>query len=314
MVNPEGTKIDPVYGYANDVLESDHIVPMKEIVDMPGFSQLSREQQIEVLNLKDNFIGLGKSTNASKGAKNWTDWQGHSKLGEIPSDVRTRMLELDATAREALMKAIEEVKKMIKVTKNINENLFIVTVESYLKEQAEELLNVISKIEFSKFKDKFTIQIGFTIFTLQKIDEGFIILSLDYSKNPLTNSTEDLTIALWIQLEQGTLLNKLNLTGELISFQDKIICSKGVLKLDNIYLERSGECEKGDSGWYTGPVDEVNANEELQAYYAYQIIKIRPSIIQALTLPSRYMAVFNKDRLEAVLDDNDIDVLKRYNA
>lgn len=203
---------------------------------------------------------------------------------------------------------------MIKVTKNINEKLFIVTVESYLKEQAEELLNVISKIEFSKFKDKFTIQIGFTIFTLQKVDEGFIILSPDYSKNPLTNSTEDLTIALWIQLEQGTLLNKLNLTGELISFQDKIICSKGVLKLDNIYLERSGEYEKGDSGWYIGPVDEVNANEELEAYYAYQIIKIRPSIIKVLTLPSRYMAVFNKDKLGAVLSDNDIDVLKRCNS
>lgn len=108
MVNPEGTKIDPVYGYVTDVLEADHIVPMKEIVDMPGFSQLSREQQIEVLNLKYNFIGLGKTTNASKGAKNWSDWQGNSKLGEIPSDVRSRMLELDATAREALMKAIEE--------------------------------------------------------------------------------------------------------------------------------------------------------------------------------------------------------------
>lgn len=108
MVNPEETKIDPVYGYATDVLEVEHIVPMKEIVDIPGFSQLSREQQVEVLNLKDNFIGLGKSTNASKGAKNWTDWKGHSKLVEIPSDVRTRMLELEATAREALMKAIEE--------------------------------------------------------------------------------------------------------------------------------------------------------------------------------------------------------------
>lgn len=203
---------------------------------------------------------------------------------------------------------------MIKVTKNINENLFIVTVESYLKEQADELLNLISKIEFSKFRDKFTIQIGFTIFQLKKVAEGFIIISPDYGKNPLIDTTEDLTIALWIQLEQGTLLNKLNLIGELISFQDKIICSKGVLKLDNIYLERSGECEKDDSGWYIGPVDEVNDNEELEAYYAYQIIKIRPSIIQALTLPSGYMAVFNKDRLEAVLDDNDIDLLKSYDA
>lgn len=51
---------------------------------------------------------LGKSTNASKGAKNWTDWIGHSKLGEVPADVRKRMLELEALAKEALSKAIKK--------------------------------------------------------------------------------------------------------------------------------------------------------------------------------------------------------------
>ena len=198
---------------------------------------------------------------------------------------------------------------MIRVTQNINGKLFIVTVESYLKEQAEGLLNIISKTEFNKFKDNFTIQIGFTIFILKEVEEGFIILSPDYSKNPLTNITEDLTTALCIQLEQVTFLKKLNLVGETISFQDKVICAKGVLEVDNIYLERSGECEKGDSGWYIGPVDESKENEELEAYYAYEIIRKRPSITKVLALPSKYMAVFNKDRLEAVLDENDIDIL-----
>ncbi|URZ18608.1 hypothetical protein [Clostridium felsineum] len=69
MVNAEGLKVDPVYGYETNVLEADHIVSMKEIINMPGFSQLSKSQQIEILNLKDNFVGLGKSTNASKCAK-----------------------------------------------------------------------------------------------------------------------------------------------------------------------------------------------------------------------------------------------------
>lgn len=203
---------------------------------------------------------------------------------------------------------------MIKVTKNINGKLFNVSVESYLKEQAETLLEVISNIELRKLKDNFKVQIGWTIFTLQEVAEEYIILSPDYSKNPQSDRTDDITIALWIQLEQGTLLNKLKLTGELISFQDKIICSKGVLNLDNIYLDRNGSCVKGDSGWYIGPVDEANSNEELEAYYAYQILKIRPSIIQALALPRGYMAVFNKDNLEAILDEDDIDILKKFNA
>lgn len=119
---------------------------------------------------------------------------------------------------------------------------------------------------------------------------------------------------MWVQLEQGILLNKLNLDGEMISFQDKIICTKGVLELDNIYIERNKQHEKGDSGWYIGPVDESIANNELEAYYAYQLIKIRPSIIQTLALPSGYITIFNKDKVVAILDDNDIDILKKLNT
>lgn len=58
--NVEGKKIDPVYGYEVDILETDHIVSMKKIVMMEGFTKLTFEQQLEILNLKENFMGLGK--------------------------------------------------------------------------------------------------------------------------------------------------------------------------------------------------------------------------------------------------------------
>ncbi|MBO2535359.1 T7SS effector LXG polymorphic toxin [Rummeliibacillus suwonensis] len=108
MVNPDGPKVDPVYGYEIDKFEADHIVSMKKITEMDGFSRLTREQQIEILNLKDNFIGLGKSSNASKGDHSWADWKGHSKMGEVPVNVRMEMLKKEEQAREALKVAIEE--------------------------------------------------------------------------------------------------------------------------------------------------------------------------------------------------------------
>lgn len=51
---------------------------MKEITEIDGFSSLSDVDKVEVLNLEDNFMGLGKPTNSSKGAKTWSEWQGHS--------------------------------------------------------------------------------------------------------------------------------------------------------------------------------------------------------------------------------------------
>ena len=81
---------------------------MKKITEMEWFSKLTTQQKIEVLNLKENFVGLGKSTNASKGALDWLSWQGHSVLGEVPDIVRSQMLDLEKNAISALIDAINE--------------------------------------------------------------------------------------------------------------------------------------------------------------------------------------------------------------
>ncbi|MEK4735880.1 MULTISPECIES: WXG100 family type VII secretion target [Bacillus] len=107
-VNTDVPKVDPVYGYEVEKLEADHVVSMKEITEMDGFDTLPREQQIEVLNMDENFVGLGKPTNASKGAKDWSTWPGHPRYGEVPENIRMEMLEREVTARKALRKSIKE--------------------------------------------------------------------------------------------------------------------------------------------------------------------------------------------------------------
>jgi RHS repeat-associated protein len=107
-VNPPGPKFDPVYGTPVPTLEADHIVSMREIVKMPGFKSLSDEAKSDVLNFAKNFMGLGKRSNASKGAKSWSEWPGHSQLGPVPADVRAGMLEAESEARQALQQAINE--------------------------------------------------------------------------------------------------------------------------------------------------------------------------------------------------------------
>ena len=104
--NVDGEKFDPIYGYPVETLEADHIVSMKEITEMDGFSSLSDVDKVEVLNLEDNFMGLGKPTNSSKGAKTWSDWQGHSKLGDIPAEIREKMIALESEARTKLQNEI----------------------------------------------------------------------------------------------------------------------------------------------------------------------------------------------------------------
>lgn len=73
---------DPVLGeIINKRLEADHIVSVDRITKMDGFDKLTKEQQIQILNYKDNFIGLTKSANTSKDSKTFQEWISHKGKG-----------------------------------------------------------------------------------------------------------------------------------------------------------------------------------------------------------------------------------------
>jgi hypothetical protein len=56
------------------VLEADHIVPIREIVDMEGFAKLGREDQLAVRDLEKNLVMMDEAANASKGDRSWRAW------------------------------------------------------------------------------------------------------------------------------------------------------------------------------------------------------------------------------------------------
>ncbi|OOM07381.1 phage late control D family protein [Clostridium saccharobutylicum] len=92
-------------------LEADHIVSMDKISKMDGFGKLTKEQQLEVLNNPENFIGLSKSANTSKGAKSYEEWTHYKKgkIGEIEveQEFRNRMMEKEREMERKLQKQID---------------------------------------------------------------------------------------------------------------------------------------------------------------------------------------------------------------
>ncbi|WFR97542.1 DUF4150 domain-containing protein [Rhizobium tumorigenes] len=92
-------------------LEADHIVSMKEITQMDGFADLSPENQLKVLNNPDNFTGLSKSANASKGAKSFEDWTTYGQGGDqitVNTKLRQQMIDRSTTLRPQLQQQINE--------------------------------------------------------------------------------------------------------------------------------------------------------------------------------------------------------------
>lgn len=181
----------------------------------------------------------------------------------------------------------------------------IMKAEIELESQIENVFAILGKINSNQLIDGFSLQVGWSTYNLLEKESGkFIVTTPDYSKNPFEDRTEDLTLALWIQLEQGHFLRKLNTEGLSIKFSDKILLTKGVLELDKIYLQRTGDVEQGDSGWYIGPVDDNDATE-LYALFAFQLLTLKPDIIKVLALPNDYMVVFEGKEIKTVLNEND---------
>ena len=92
-------------------LEADHIVSMKNITEMDGCADLSTENQLKVLNNPDNFTGLSKSANSSKGAKSFEDWiyygQGDDRIA-VNSTLRQQMIERSNQIRPQLQQQIND--------------------------------------------------------------------------------------------------------------------------------------------------------------------------------------------------------------
>ncbi|UNL83208.1 immunity protein Imm33 domain-containing protein [Priestia koreensis] len=192
--------------------------------------------------------------------------------------------------------------------KRIMDKTILVNAERELESQIELLFALLEHIGPHKFIHGFSIQVGWTVYYLHEREPGiFILTAPDYTKNPFEDITEDLTLSLWVQLEQTHFLKGINVDGLSIKFSDKIILSKGVLDLEKIYLQRIGDVEKGDSGWYIGSVEDTDATS-LYALHAYELLKIRPAILQVLALPNEFIVVFEGSEIKAVLNENDIDV------
>ncbi|MDQ0231495.1 immunity protein Imm33 domain-containing protein [Metabacillus malikii] len=199
---------------------------------------------------------------------------------------------------------------MKKFEKRIMGRTIIVTAEKELEPQVEILFAILEQVDSNKLIHGFSLQVGWSVYYLHEKETGYFLLTTaDYAKNPFEDITEDLTLSLWVQLEQSHFLRKMNADGLSIKFSDKIILTKGVLELEKIYLQRNADVEKGDSGWYIGPVEDNNTTE-LYDLYAYQLLKIKPEIIQVLALPNDYMVVFKGNEIKAVLNENDVDVFK----
>jgi hypothetical protein len=193
--------------------------------------------------------------------------------------------------------------------KEIHGRKFRANAEDALRPQIQTLFQVIETIPIEKIKDSFRLEMGWTVFSIiEKSARDFCIAVPDYTKDPFTDITDDLTVALWVQSEQTHFLREYGITGEAVRFSDKITVANAALKKSKINLQRFADHSIGDSGWCIESTSDGaagDAADHYEAFYAYQLLALRPALVKVLALPCEYIVVFDDDTVKAILDPFD---------
>lgn len=177
------------------------------------------------------------------------------------------------------------------------------------------LLGALEGLPASSFRDGCRVQMGFSLFGLQAEEGGFRVLTQDYEGRPLEAWTDDLTIALWVMVEQGVLVRKCGVQRKTLRFDDEVIVADGALDAPDVSLQHYLDAGDGQPGWVMEALAEDEDGELAEvpasgytALQAWQLLQQRPGLIQLLALPLGYMAVFHEDRLVCLIDPDDEEV------
>jgi hypothetical protein len=107
----KGVSVDQVGALKGEAttLTVDHIVPVREITEMEGFSKLSWEDQKAVVDMRENLVAMDGAANSSKGDLNWKNWNNWKNYYSDPL-LRDRMITLENKVRELISKKIAELR------------------------------------------------------------------------------------------------------------------------------------------------------------------------------------------------------------
>ncbi|MBE7461974.1 MAG: hypothetical protein HS116_00655 [Planctomycetes bacterium] len=183
-----------------------------------------------------------------------------------------------------------------------------------LDAQVEWLFSVLSNIALTSkgLFDGCRIQVGWSHFVLYERSFGFVVCEPDFDRNPFLEYRESVTSTLRILSMQVDVLNRCGVEGTECLFSEKVIFDAGCIEDDEIYLERNVPNAKvHDSGWYIGPVLGNGVKpppDKLKAAYVYEFLKLRPIVLCALFLPSKFLVVIKGAEIISVLNGSNKEV------
>lgn len=114
---PNGHPIDVTTGKEMNPADvsPDHMHALKRIAQEPGMDSLTPKQQLEIAELKKNYLPLSETANSSKSGRTMAEWFKTPEGSKVPPALRKILLEAEEQARQHVQ---DEIQKRIKQNKS----------------------------------------------------------------------------------------------------------------------------------------------------------------------------------------------------
>ena len=191
----------------------------------------------------------------------------------------------------------------------IDNQKIIVNFDEHLSNLVDWLLEYMTRTfsNSNELKDGFKIVLAWSALTLRCNDSGDLVLcEPDFSKNPFQDEVDNVNCSLLMQSLQLGLTRDLNESPLFTSFQDSIIIRKGCFEFSELYMIRNEpNKEKQDSGWYISTRElehskEYPTSSDYESVYAFELIKYKPALLEALGLPIGFFVTSNNNQIETI--------------
>jgi hypothetical protein len=176
--------------------------------------------------------------------------------------------------------------------------------------RAASVLDVFEKLagSGSPLRPGFQIRFGWSLLRLEEEAEeenALRVTEPDFAAWPEERWVPTIDLTLEVLAAQTGLLHRLDVDSEDVFFDQKLVAAPGALAQPEIFLRRGDTLSEEDSGWLLGSVEDPEAltrGEGLESVLVASLVERRRALLQALTLPAGFIAIFSGDSIEQVLD------------
>lgn len=194
---------------------------------------------------------------------------------------------------------------MTEFSRSIANNRFVVVCHPALKDQAEGLLDVMETMASAgtRFKSGETFNFGGLVFSLQSRGADVLVGRPILEGKAVLGREEDISQMLSALRSQLSVAYLVNVEPTQTDISDRMIFERDCMEEKKVYLERSMPSSPGDSGWFIGTAEKEGSSRdrELVSGRVWELFLHRPPLLSALALPHDYAAVFEGDKIVAVL-------------